>query len=268
MRVLGAFAGMLAALIVPRAFAQDLNPCIFNLPCLSGGAEGFGAFVEDAVAPYALLIFVTIAIWAFFYYAYRLVTESRENENAIKESKTGYEQLLYACAVVGIGTLIVGTFGREAAQDIVNPPPLNDALSMTTMFFRVLVGVALTAVIIAQGFLIIISSEEGEIDKHRKRLINAVLGVAVILLAKAIVSAVQPGSNSGILADEVRGIANYLLVIFVVMAVIAVIVAGVFMLVSIDEGYKDKAKLTIKTAVVSVVVVLCAYVIVFYFIEL
>ena len=45
-------------------------------------------------------VFIAIALWAFFYHAYRLVTESREREEAIKESRSGLEQLLYACAIL------------------------------------------------------------------------------------------------------------------------------------------------------------------------
>jgi hypothetical protein len=267
---LGACAGMAAALFAPLAHAQadSMNPCIFDLPCIGGGAEGLGAFVEDSVIPYLVILFVGMAFWAFFYYAYRLVTESRENENTVKEAKGGYEQLIYACAIVGIAAILVSTFGREAAGTLVNPDPLTGALAEAALWFRILVGCALTAIMVSQGFLIIISSEDGEIDKHRKRLINAVIGVGIILLANSIVAALQPGSNSGILADEVRGIANYLLVIFIVLAVLAVIIAGAFLLFSIDEGLKDKAKAIIKTAVISAIIVLCSYLIVFYFINM
>lgn len=267
MRILGLLLGVALALLAPAASAQDLNPCIFNLPCIGGGAEGFGFFVQDSVIPYMLIVFVAIGFWVFFYYAFRLITESRENENVIKEARDGYAQLLYACTIVGVATFIVAAFGRNAADTLVNPEPLNTVFSTVTLFFRIIVGVTLTAVIVAQGFLIIISSEEGEIDKHRKRLINAILGVGVMLIANALVRALQPGANSGIFANEVRGIANYLLVLMVLMAVVAIIVAGAFYLLSVNEDLKEKAKNTIKTVVIATIIVVCAYVIVFFFID-
>lgn len=268
MRVLARCIGVLAAALPAAVSAQEVDPCIFSLPCISGGGAGFAGFVQSNVVPYLVALFIALAVGAFFYYAFRLVTESRENENAMKEAKAGYEHLMFACAVVGVATLIVAAFGRSASGTLVNPGPIAEAFINATFFFRFLVGAVLTATIVAEGFLIIISNEEGELTKHRKRLINAGLGVAIILLANSLVQALQPGSGSSILAEEVRGIGNYFLVIFIVLCVVAMLVAGAFYLLSADEGLKDKAKATMKTVIVSLVVVLCSYLIVAYFIIL
>jgi hypothetical protein len=49
---------------------------------------------------------------------------------------------------------------------------------------------------------------------------------------------------------------------------VAVIVAGVMLLVSVDEGLKDRAKKTISGAIIGIVIILSSFAIVNYFLAL
>ena len=86
------------------------------------------------------------------------------------------------------------------------------------------------------------------------------MGVGLTMLAGAIANSVNPQSGSSSnLALEIAGVANYLMTIVGFMAVVTIILAGVFLILSVSDSLKDKAKTIIKTAVVALIGVTVSY---------
>ncbi len=104
------------------------------------------------------------------------------------------------------------------------------------------------------GLFAVAASWEGEI-----------VGVVIIV----IVLSVAPGiAGSSELAFQIAGIANYLIMILGFLALLSIVVAGVLLILSIDEGLKEKAKTIIKTSIIGLIVVLVSYALVTGFIAM
>jgi uncharacterized membrane protein YozB (DUF420 family) len=84
------------------------------------------------------------------------------------------------------------------------------------------------------------------------------IGVAISLVAFAIVHAVAD-NDPGLLVEEMKGIILFLLTIFGTLCVVALIVAGVFLVISFDESLKDRAKKVVIGTLTALVFVLVCY---------
>lgn len=226
-------------------------------------------YLIDFVFPAMRTIFIALALWELFYAGWRLVTEA-ENEGSEKEAKDMYRQIIYACAMVSLATFIVDAFGSSARATLVNPEPLNEGIGNMVFYFKCALAAIVTSVIVVQGFRLIVNigEEGGDKSRAQKNLINSFFGVAVILVVDPIVGALFPGAGSVGLSEEVRGFANFLLTMFGALAVLSFVAAGVFLILSIDESLRERAKKVMLTAAVATAVILASYVLVNYFLSL
>lgn len=270
---------LLAALLYPlQAFMQvpipqipsQMDPCSANLapglPCASGGgAAGANAFVMSVLVPRLEEVFLAIAILFFFYYAIRLILES-EDENTITETKSAYGYAIAGAVFVSIASLIVQAVGPGfASASIVNTAPVVTALGTVTFYFRLMVSTAVTGLIVYQGVrIILLQGQESEMEQQKKRFFHGLIGVAIVILANVIVEGFIPVGGVGPfgLAIQIVGITNFLLEILGALSVLGFIVGGVMIVVSTDEGLKDRGKKAIFTTIISLILVLVSYVIV------
>lgn len=270
---------LMTALLYPlQAFMQvpipmvpaQLDPCSVNLapglPCASGGgAAGANAFVISVLVPRLEEVFLAIAILFFFYYAVRLMLES-EDENTITETKNAYAYAVAGAVFVSIASLIVQAVGPGyATTSIINTAPVVSALSTVTFYFRLLVSTAVTGLIVYQGIrIILLQGQESEMEQQKKRFFHGLIGVAIVLLANVIIEGFVPIGGVGPfgLAIQIVGIINFLLEILGALSVLGFIVGGVMIVVSTDEALKDRGKKAIFTTIITLILVLCSYVIV------
>lgn len=265
--------GILLALVPGAVLAQatlPTNPCPFDfLPCSGGGVQGLVGYIETTFFPAMRILFIALALAQLFYSGYRMMAESGD-ENVQKETKGAYEQIIYGCSLVSLATFIVDAFGSGAQQTLIEPDPIAFGISNIIFYFKVALAGVVTAVIIIQGIrlILVVNEDLNEKSKAEKNLINAFFGVAAILLADTLVNAFFPGAGTVGLADEVRGFANFMMEIFAGMAVLSFIVAGMFLVFSVDEGLRDRAKKTCLTAAVATAIIISAYVLVNYFLSL
>ncbi len=245
------------------ARAQSVNPCFaaLGLPCLPApGALGLAAYAEAYILRGAMAAFLAIAIWFFFYYGVRLLLEGEE-ESTISETKSAYGYGIAGAAIVSLAGIFADAFSDPT--DIVDPEPIRDSLALVIRFMFLAVSISVTAAIVFLGVrLILLQGNESEIEQQKKRFFHGLLGVAVILLADVIVGAFLPGYGSVVIAQELVGIINFILTLLGALAVLAVIIAGIMLVVSVDEGLKDRARKTIFTTVIALIVVFCALLIV------
>lgn len=260
------------ALLWPATAAAQLPVPDCPIPFLScgGGVAGVQAFYWGSVWPSLKVAFVGIALCCFVYYSIQLML-ARSEESTINEAKSAYEMAIFGCAIVMLTAAIVDSFAPSGnPDDLVRPDPLLLAVNQVIFFMKVVLAGIVIFRITVQGIRLILleGQSQGETDKQKKQFFNSVFGVAVILLANALVAALYPGANSGILAIEIVGMANFLLSLVGGLAVIAMVVAGIMLVVSVDESLKDRAKKIIATTVIAVVVVICSFVLVNFFLAL
>lgn len=266
MRFMRLIAGLGLALVpAPILAATPITGCGFapGLPCASGGAAGAMGIIAGTIIPGLRYIFYGVALAFFFYYAVRLVLES-EDESTINETKTAYGYAIAGAVMVSLMDNIISAVGPGfASSTLVNAAPVNDGINNVVFFMRLMVAVAVTGMIVYQGFrMILLQGQESEMEQQKKKFFNSLLGVVIIQLAFAVVNAFFPGSGSSALAVEIVGIINFLLELTGALAVLGFVVAGAMMVLSTDEGLKDRAKKAIFTTIITLVLVLVSFVIV------
>ncbi len=277
MRLKFALFAALAILVPCAAFAQDvilpsvpqMVPCpVPIIPCGSGGAAGASAYLWGSIFPAARIMFIATAILMFLLYALKLLFDP-ESSDTVSSTKLAYGYAITACAVVGIATFIVEAVGQDARATIVNAAPINAGIGNIILYMRLVVATLVTVFILIQGVrLIMKQGSEDEFKNAQTQFLHAVMGVAVILLANILASAFLPGSGSVLLANEIVGIINFTLTLIGALAVLTIIIAGIMLVLSIDEGLKDRAKSAIVVAVVGLIIALLSYVIVRFFVNL
>lgn len=255
---------LLAAVALPPVL-PTVSPCGIapGLPCGSGGATGLAAYTVSTVVPALETGFLAIAIVYFFYYAVRLMLESEE-DSVISETKSAYGYAIAGSVMVSMSGLIVQAVGPGfASSTLINQAPVLSGLDSIIFFLRLMVSAAVSAGIVFQGFrMVVLQGDDGELGAQKKRFFNGLIGVAVVTLGNVIVEGFLPGSGPGVLTLQIIGITNYILQIFGALCVLAFLAAGFMMVISVDEGLKDRAKKTMFTTTVALIVILCCLVIV------
>lgn len=218
------------------------------------------------IFPAVRIAFVGIALLSFFYYGVQLLL-ARHEDSAQTEAKNAYEMAITGCAVIMMVTILVDTFSPVTG---VNPAPLGGALLNIIAYFKYILATVVTLRIVVQGVRLIAlqGQGEGELEKQKKQFFNGLIGIAVILLANALVASFFPGAGTAVIAAETVGIANFLLTIGGALSLVTIIAAGGMLILSVDETWKDRAKKTISGTVIALVVMLSAYVLVTYFLAL
>lgn len=241
------------------------NPCgvAAGLPCGTGGASGASNYVLSVIVPALEYIFLAIAILMFFYYGLRLILESDE-DSTISEVKSAYAYGVAGALIVSVSGLLVQAVGPGfASGTLINDGPITTALDTITFYLRLMVSAAVSAVIVFQGLrLIVFQGDEGEIKQQKTRFFHGLIGVAVVTLGNFLVEGFLPSNGAPVLITQIVGIANYLLQILGALCVLAFLAAGFMLVISTDEGLKDRAKKTMFTTTIAIIVVLCCFVIV------
>ncbi len=267
--ILTLFPAILLGLIMPvvaAAYAIDTtwSSTICNLmPCGGSGqgAEGLRDYVMQKGVLTIQVAFVAIAAFMLFTGA-RWMVMFAEQDEMIKQGRMTFVYTIAGAAVVSIAQWVASAFSPGQTGDaLVNTTPFNDSFHNVLTFFRAILSVMLVVNIVIQGVRLIASQgEQDAVEKARKRLIQGFIGVGLVMLANVIATSVNPqAGSSNDLAKEIAGVANYLVTILGFMAVVTIILAGVFLILSVSDTLKEKAKTIIKTSVVALVAVVVSY---------
>lgn len=252
----------MAQVVIPANTAPWTCGLVPGLPCVAGGFLGFSAYILATIIPALQAVFLSLATLFFFYYAMRLVWDS-DDENTVTEVKSAYGYAISGAAFVTVAGLIAQAVGTGARATLINQGPVLTALDSIILYMRLMVSAAVSALVVFQGVrLILLQGQESEMEQQRKRFFHSLVGVAIIILANVAVTVFVPTTPVTVFVIEIVGIINFLLQILGALALLAVIVAGVMLVVSVDDGLKDRAKKSIFTAVIALVVVLSCYLII------
>ena len=243
-------------LMLPQIlFAQQLevtvDPCPTNqLYCRWDLAGYIFNLIEVGLFPAFFGIFFAMVV----FYGFRLAIESRSDQSV----QDAFNSIIQAA--VG-ATLVSGAYILANAFAVPETLP-NVALvevgflAKGIAFFIQFIGFILMGNIVVQGIRLIVSLEKGHTDTARKNMILSFIGAVMVMLAQPVLSAVTPGAFRNEINDNIVGIANFLATIFGVGAVLAFIVAGIMLVVSINENIKDRAKTLMFTSIVALIVVM------------
>jgi Type IV secretion system pilin len=258
----------LLALLLPSAAHAQVNPCPLGaiIPCGVGGAAGLQLFIGTEIIPEFKLAFAGVMLIFFVYYAIRLILESGE-ESTTSEIKNAYGQAMTGAVFVSVAGLFVAGVGNDASQTLINSDvggPIYTIFETIIIYGKYLMGTLVIIFIAFQGVrLVLLHGQESEVEKQKERFFHGLVGVAVVLLASAMVNAVT-GSNAGILGAEGKAAANLGLEIFGFLVVMSFIVSGAMLVFSVNEDLKDRAKKAMFGSVIGMIVVFAAYMIVTY----
>jgi hypothetical protein len=257
MALLVSLAVGLLSLVLPRA-ALAAGPWCQFVPCVGGGGvAGLNGWLQTLGMELVVMIGGLVAAYVL-YTAFVMIIES-SGEGASK-GKQSLKAIIVGCAVVAMATSLQISFGLSST----GTGTIDSELGKIVMFFQGVLFAALVANIVLQGYRYITSQgESGQMDKARQRLFASFIGTGIVILAFIIVQVAM--GDAGTAVVQAVGIANYLITIFGGLAVIAVLISGILLVVSIDEGLKEKSKAALKVALISIVVVILSAAIVRFF---
>jgi len=264
-RTLSNILGALCALLPGIALAvSNPNPSIIRT-CMVPGISCLGAdlasYINGTLIAGARLAFLGTLVAAIIFYGIRrLFTPT--SDSAMAETSQSFQYAFVGVVLMLGAELIASSF---VTGGVVNPAGVNTVFQNMTIFLRAVISIALLVNITIQGFRMIMSSDDSEAAKGRKQLLYGCLGAAIVLLASPIVTTFT-GRNSSTALVELTGIANYIITIFGILAVVAVIVAGAMLVISVDETMKEKAKKLITASLVALILVISAAALVNFFI--
>lgn len=260
--ILGAASALLPALALadaPNPTSIDPCPMAGILTCLVGG--DLATYFNDTIIAGARIAFIGLLIGAVIYYGLKLLF-APESDNAATEAKQAFEYALLGVILMTGASLLAQSF---VTGGVAEPSGVNTVLDTIVVFIKAVIAVALLVNISIQGFQMIVSTEEGGVTKARTRFLHAIFGAAIVLLTSPIVNMMyQRNASAGEI--ELKGIANFLITIFGILAVVALIVSGILLVISVDESFKDRAKKLATASLVALVVVICAAAFVNFFI--
>lgn len=227
----------------------------FALYCPSNttGAGTLCVFIEAHILSQGLIAFYGIAGAAIFYYAVRMIVESY-NESAYSTATQSFVFVFFGFCVIAISMAFANSF-----YFTINPGGnLGNGLnSIIDFIIQAAAGVFVLIVVIAGLGMITTQGDQAAFDKWTKVLRNNCMGVVLMMIAFFIMHAVTD-INAGLIVLQMWGLAMFLLTIIGFVCIIALIIAGILLIVSIDESLRDRAKnIIIGTLIALVVVIIC-----------
>lgn len=234
--------------------------------------------IERAINYFKILLVPVVILTLTWSGAYLLVVRTKEEE--YKKRINEILAVLAGLAIIALAVTIVDRLFFGAEGDILTSGAevdfaqevLVQIQGLIKFMLSFVVPLAILFLVLSAFQLIFAGGDEESIGKVKKRIIYTVVGIVVIIASERIV---------GTFADERRGIEtpevlallnigtgwlNYLLSFVAVLAVLAIVWAGILMVVHFgDDERVETAKNTIKYAVIGLVVAFSAWSIVRFF---
>ncbi len=224
------------------------------------GAQMLRTWLSIHIIDNALFIFGPLALLFLFAYGFRAIVES-QSDSALSNAGKSLQYGLVGFVIIALSSGFVSTFNKSDF-DPLNASVLFGAgggvdgiiafiMSVASGIFALMMTVNGIRLVASQG-------ESGEVDTLKKSLAGNIGGVVLMFGATAIVKSVAYNDESYVL-EELGGLVQYLLTIIGVTSALAIIAAGVMLIVSVDESLKDRAKKIIIGTIISLALVMSSY---------
>lgn len=236
----------------------------------AAGAQALASFIQLHIINQALIAFWGIAAAAMFYYAARMILES-QNEQAYSNISNSFIYVVtgfavIACAGAYASALYSPVLSSDPSANI-NVSAVDPALrSVANFLITMSAGIFVLIVVMAGLRMVASQGEQGEFDKWKKILVSNCIGVIIMLIAYFIVQWVAV-RDSAIIVNELLGISLFLLTLVGFGCVIALVIAGILLIISIDEAYKDRAKRIVIGTLLALAIVLASYTLIITFLR-
>lgn len=248
--------GIIALVIAePVAALGSIDPCPLigdGLPCWGDATD---IVIGVSFANGAKVAFVGLLFAMMVFYGFKLIMGA-DNESTVSETYSSYAHAAIGAILAGGAFALATTFATPGT--LVAPAAGNNVLFNAIITFKALLAAGLIFNICYQAYRLITSQDESQNEKAKKQFIYGMVGAVIVILADVTVAAFL-GKNIGIINVEAIGIANFLGTILGAFSFIAIIAAGIFLVISVDEQYKDRAKKIIITALIVLGVTMAAY---------
>lgn len=253
---------MTVTLCLPGTFGAACNP-----DAASGNIDGYiqNLFLQPVGAggPRMVSIFASLLFFMLVLYGLKLAV-SNQQDGAMSEAIQAYTQAAIGAGVVG-GAFLLSTAFSATPAVVADTTVVKDSilLSAARFLFGTVIFVV-TANIVIQGIRMIIAVNEGNVESARKNFIQSLIGGAMVMIVGPIFNSFSGlgAGGGGTVQTLVVQIANFLGVIFGVLAVIAFIVAGIMLVVSVNESLRDRARSLMISSIIAIIVVVAALAIV------
>lgn len=223
---------------------------LFPATCYAGaGTQLIINIVQMHILNNAVYVFGPLAMLAMFFYGYRAIVESN-SEGGLTTLTKSFVNAVIGFAIIGLAVPISNAFISSTPGLLV--PGIESIIG-----YLVTAGAGLfTFMMTIHGLQLIAgSNDSGAREKAIKGIGVNVGGAVLMLIARAIVGAVN-GNAPALVVNEIAGMIQFLLGIIGVLSVVAMIVSGIFLVISVEESLKDRAKKTIVGTIISLVIVI------------
>ncbi len=189
--------------------------------------------------------------------AAKLLLQS-SNESVLGEVGVSIFHMLVGTCIVTGAVALASAFGQVGITSAPNTSAVSSAIRVISDWLLVLLSIAVEVNLVIAGFRLVSAQDDAAVDLSRKRVIHGFIGAIIANLAVPFVHAIFGGSTSELL-DEVVGLGTVVVTIFGALAVLALVIAGIMLIVSVDEGLKDRARTLVTASLVSLIVVMTSY---------
>ncbi len=237
--------------LIPQALAATATRCPVGSLLRCDGIAGITA-VPALLEGGLIDIFYGLLALMLLVYAITLIVGST-NEGTIDEVRKAFTLALIASGLVFFRGSILSVVAPGGP--LINPNGINPLLAAGLQFIKIVAAAGAGGLLVVRAIqLITAGGDEGQVSSQRKLLLNAAVGVGIIVLAGTIVNAALGGEG---LQSEAVGIAEYVLYVLGALMVLSIVVGGILMIVSYDEGLQERAKKSIFAAVIVLITILC-----------
>jgi hypothetical protein len=251
---------------------SGITGALFLVPatCFAGaGAQELVQFVNTNIILQALAAFWGISWAAMFYYAIQLILNAQK-EDAFSTASNSFIYAFTGFAIIACANAFAQGFSTTgfSGGNIPGFTPLllgNSIESIWNFMIYMSAGIFVLMIVIAGIRMVTTQGEQAAFDTAKHLLVINCSGVALMLIAKAIVSGVSTNTPE-LITEELRGIALFLLTIMGFACVLALIIAGLYLIISIDESYRDKAKKIVIGTLITLTLLFVVYGLIFTFV--
>lgn len=231
----------------------------FPALCNAGvGAQALSTFIIGHVFKEGLIAFWGISLVALLYYGAQMIINSSKDQ-AYTDTSSSFLNALIGFVIIAAASTFASSFTAY------NPSGLGPVLAkLSSTLVYASSGVFILMATLAGLQMVLTQGEDAEFTKWQKILLGNIIGVIVMFLSSILVNAVMAGDEVSIIG-EMKGLALFMLTVLGFIGVIALIVAGIMLIISIDESLREKAKSIVIGTLITLVFVLASYTLIIIF---
>lgn len=233
----------------------------------TGAAEKINYLAETVLLPLVKYLFISVSILCIVMYGVLLVTST--SEEGIGKQKENLIAAAKGFALLGIVTHIVAALNPYDNPGVGNVEAAISGTRSLILYIELVVGaIASLFIMIAAIRMIISQGDEEEMNKQKMNFTWGLIGLMIIMLAEVAVQIFYelPGEGASpeattALIIQVIGIVRFILQFLAVVSVLTLIIGGFYYISSFgNDDARSKAKNILLGAIVTIVLVISAYV--------